>query len=98
MKARIKKTGEIVDIISFSSTKDRHIDDCVQYFDKDGNRHTTDRNYYLDFEPIQEKEIDWEQRTWEAVLAYIPLYVHDVEYTVKMAKYLIEEYKKQMDL
>ena len=115
MKAIRKETKEIVDIIShggISHTKRSH-SDYVKYINKDGVECKSDENFYLDFEPIQEKQIDWEQRTWEAALVFAnqvqSTYKSDDELTaynnfldendaVRLAKMFVEEYKMQMDL
>lgn len=69
MKARIRKTGEIVDIISYSGgTVRNNILDKVSYIDSKGVEHDREiLNFYWDFETItDEKEntsstIDWDQ-------------------------------------
>lgn len=73
MKARNRKTGEIVDIISYSSYDKERINilDYVSYIDSKGIEHPNVRglNLYWDFETINEeaniKSIDWEQRRYE---------------------------------
>lgn len=55
MKARIRKTGEIVDIICYNhfSTIRSH-QDYVSYIDSKGIEHDRESlNYYWDFEPIE---------------------------------------------
>lgn len=67
MKYKIRKTGEIIDVISYSgltSTERDEIDDWVDYIDSNGNeiKHAQ-LNLYWDLEPIQiESAIDWEQK------------------------------------
>lgn len=60
MKAKIRKTGEIVDIIyyyNFSTA--RSPKDYVSYIDSQGVEHDRESlNYYWDFEPIDEDEND----------------------------------------
>jgi hypothetical protein len=57
MKARIRKTGEIVDIICYGGSPNRRSDilDYVNYIDSKGIEHTepNNLNYYWDFEPIE---------------------------------------------
>lgn len=72
MKAKIRKTGEIVEIISYSGgTVRSNILDSVSYIDSKGVEHDREKlNYYWDFEQIDVKEdnfpkIDWEQRRYE---------------------------------
>lgn len=70
MKYKIRKTGEIIDVVSYSgltSTERDEIDDWVDYIDSNGNeiKHAQ-LNLYWDLEPIQiESAIDWEQRRYE---------------------------------
>lgn len=55
MKAKIRKTGEIVDIICYNhfSTIRSH-QDYVSYIDSKGIEHDRESlNYYWDFEPIE---------------------------------------------
>lgn len=69
MKARIRKTGEVVEIISYSSLTTRNkMIDYVAYIDSQGKEHPHEPlNFYWDFETItDEKEdtfstIDWNQ-------------------------------------
>jgi len=57
MKAKIRKTGEIVDVICYGGSPDRRSDvlDYVYYIDSQGAEHTdpSHLNYYWDFEPIE---------------------------------------------
>lgn len=67
MKARIRKTGEIVEIISYSGNTDRNdVLDRVSYIDSNGVEHPREKlNFYWDFESIRETSIapntDWQQ-------------------------------------
>lgn len=57
MKAKIRKTGEIVDVICYGGSPNRRSDvlDYVKYIDSQGVEHTEPNhlNYYWDFEPIE---------------------------------------------
>jgi hypothetical protein len=55
MKAKIRKTGEIVDVISFSNCSTiRNSLDYVSYIDSKGAEHDRESlNFYWDFEPIE---------------------------------------------
>lgn len=72
MKKRIRKTGEIVDVIAYSGCHSRMNDDYVSYIDSKGEEHQAVRglNYYLDFEDVEEEpalsetDIDWEERRY----------------------------------
>lgn len=55
MKAKIRKTGEIVDVICFNNCSTiRSYQDYVSYIDSKGIEHDRESlNYYWDFEPIE---------------------------------------------
>ena len=55
MKAKIKKTGEIVDVICYNHYATiRSHQDYVSYIDSKGIEHDRESlNYYWDFEPIE---------------------------------------------
>lgn len=68
MKAKIRKTGEVVDIVCFNCNTRRCKYDSVSYIDSKGAEHTEEPfNYYWDFEEISDLDatIDWEQRRYE---------------------------------
>lgn len=72
MKKRIRKTGEIVDVIAYASPLGaiRCQDDNVSYIDSKGVEHDREEglNYHWDFEDAKEQlatGIDWEQRRYE---------------------------------
>lgn len=72
MKKKIRKTGEIVDVISYTAPFGTQRDDTrdfVDYIDSKGRERTrVPMNIYWDFEDMEEeltKEIDWEQRRYE---------------------------------
>ena len=74
MKARNRKTGEIVDIISYSqlSAAERCSgQDYVSYIDSQGVEHyKEDLNYYWDFEPIDDiQEQHWQDVKERAAIA-----------------------------
>ena len=59
MKAKNRKTGEIVDVISFSNTTTRFDSSFVSYIDSKGIEHEAERlNYFWDFEPLPEIPIE----------------------------------------
>ena len=59
MKARNRKTGEIVDVIGFSSNTTRLDSSYVSYVDSKGIEHEGERlNYFWDFEPLPEIPIE----------------------------------------
>lgn len=73
MKKRIRKTGEIVDVISYNkySLTSRNSDlDWVSYIDSRGREYEHEKglNIYWDFEDVEEvlsTDIDWEKRRYE---------------------------------
>lgn len=75
MKKKLRKTGEIVDVISYSkySNTSRNSDlDWVSYIDSKGREHERERglNIYWDFEDIEEvpgTDISWERYRLEIV-------------------------------
>ena len=85
MKKRLRKTGEVVDVIDWHNycEKDRDKDDWVSYIDSKGVEHHVERglNMYWDFENvappelipkgavIAKKQIDWEQVRINASIA-----------------------------
>ena len=72
MKARIRKTGEVVEIITYSGGTSRNeCIDRVSYIDSKGVEHPREPlNFYWDFEQIPDvkeynfPKIDWEQRRY----------------------------------
>lgn len=70
MKARIRKTGEIVEVISYSSLTTRNETlDNVSYIDSQGKEHPHEPlNFYWDFETIiDEKEDTFSMTDWNQV-------------------------------
>lgn len=84
MKQRIRKTGEIVDVINYSAPNlGREKDDYVSYIDSKGIEHVAEHglNIHWDFEDVEEeltKQIDWEQvRTDAAISAMKGIFTND---------------------
>ena len=109
MKKRIRKTGEIVDVIMFGAPYGTERDDTrdfVDYIDSKGReRKRVPMNIYWDFEDVEEeltKEIDWEKvrikAAIEAVQVFASVYDRSYKDTAKMAvsqaDALIAELKK----
>lgn len=77
MKKRIRKTGEIVDVISYNkySLTSRNSElDWVSYIDSRGREceHEKGLNIYWDFEDVEEvlsTDIDWEQVRIKAAIS-----------------------------
>lgn len=66
MKAKIRKTGEVVDVITYSGHTYRSDIDVVSYIDSKGNECVDMKmNRFWDFEDVEENLIDWEQRRYE---------------------------------
>lgn len=81
MKAKFRKTGEIVDIISWSSNTTRDNDlDYVSYIDSNGIEHPNVKglNFYWDFESIDlenrvknlEDRVEYLNKTIDAIIRY----------------------------
>lgn len=72
MKAKIRKTGEIVDIIAYDDYKTRSVFDRVNYIDSKGVEHPNEHlNYYWDFEPIEQPNFDSNSdEHWQYVKEY----------------------------
>lgn len=74
MKARIRKTGEIVDVICYGGSPLNRSDvlDYVNYIDSQGIEHTEPNhlNYYWDFEPMETATNDhWQDVRERAAIA-----------------------------
>ena len=107
MKHRIRKTGEIISVISFNGDTTRTNFDSVCYIDSKGRERKEPYNYYWDLEEVDEsKEIDWEHRRYEIAkealsgMISIPISLMTVprsseEYAVRAVK-LADELIKQL--
>ncbi|MEL6042420.1 hypothetical protein [Bacteroides faecis] len=77
MKAKIRMTGEVVDIITYSGHTYRSDIDVVSYIDSKGNECVDMKmNRFWDFEDVEEcylstrgRIIDWEERRFELIKA-----------------------------
>lgn len=69
MKARIRKTGEIVDVINYNQYCGiRSHQDYVSYIDSKGEEHDRESlNYYWDFEPIETVAEVIDNKHWQDV-------------------------------
>lgn len=72
MKRKIRRTGEIIDVITFSGSTIRGDYDKIQFYDSKGSVIKESLNYYLDTLPVDDenKDVDWEQRRFDLVKAY----------------------------
>lgn len=103
MRKRIKKTGEIVDVIAYSSGTERCKLDSVKYIDEGGNEVSSNLNYYYDFEDIETDTSDyWTKFRHQASLAALSgininrdFWGEDVNLAIKIADNLIEKLKKK---
>lgn len=95
MKARNRKTGEIVDIIFYSQLSEagRSSQDYVSYIDSQGVEHEKENlNYYWDFEPIddtQDKEQHWQDVKERAAIAALQGLLANPSLVKEERKYLI---------
>lgn len=74
MKARIRKTGEIVDVIAFKSSEACPEKDWVRYVDSEGLDLIQELNALEDLEVIdktEDKAVDWEQRRYDLAKRYL---------------------------
>ena len=108
MKKRIRKTGEIVDVIAWYNIMgaDRGKDDSVSYIDSKGNEcvKVGGLNLAWDFEDVEEvlsTDIDWEQLRYKiAKEVFASIYdftidrINFAKYAVDAADALIAELKK----
>lgn len=76
MKKRIRKTGEIVDVISFNNlmSAERDSNDSISYIDSKGKEHHHEKglNLWWDFENVEESpksNISWEQMRIKAAIS-----------------------------
>lgn len=76
MKKRIRKTGEIVDVIDYYNLMYAERDplDSVSYIDSEGEEHHNENglNLWWDFEDVEESSnpnIDWEQMKIKAAIS-----------------------------
>ena len=72
MKRKIRRTGEIIDVITFSSSTTRSDHDQIQFYDSNGSVINESLNFYLDTLPVNDenKDVDWEQRRFDLIKAY----------------------------
>lgn len=105
MKAKIRKTGEIVDVICYNhcSTIRSH-QDYVSYIDSKGIEHDGESlNYYWDFEPFETANNEhWQDVREKAAIAALQGAAsrshhieHCVKFAVDCADKLVEELKKK---
>lgn len=111
MKAKFRKTGEIVDIISYSGNADRNdVLDRVSYIDSNGVEHPREKlNLYWDFETITDgngdtSTTDWNQVRVQASIGAMQVILSKNNYdtykdiaaqAVEYADALVKELKKQ---
>ena len=110
MKAKIIKTGEVVDVMSFKASEGCPERDWVCYVDSEGLEHKQKLNALRDLEVInktENKAVDWEQRRYEIAKEMIAAFLSNssreiyegdfktqAEYAVVFADALIAELKK----
>ena len=75
MKRKIRRTGEIIDVITFSGSTIRSDYDKIQFYDSNGSVINESLNYYLDTLPVDDKnkDVDWEQRRYEMAKTMLPI-------------------------
>ena len=109
MKARIRKTGEIVDVICYNNCSIiRSHQDNVSYIDSKGLEHDRESlNYYWDFEPIETDDNkhwqDVRERAAIAAMQGVMNFFGSIDYNkdtiaklaVEQADALVEQLKKK---
>lgn len=112
MKAKVKATGEIIDVKLYEY--DSYLGDMILREDSLNSSARKFPESELELIPsmpspivVQPKEIDWEQRTWQAsveILAAIMsrnnIKLNDLPHeqlAIRKAKVLVEKYKKQLE-
>lgn len=58
MKRKIRRTGEIIDVITFSGSTIRSDYDQIQFYDGNGSVINESLNYYLDTLPVDDENKD----------------------------------------
>lgn len=58
MKRKIRRTGEIIDVITFSGSTIRSDYDQIQFYDSNGSVINESLNYYLDTLPVDDENKD----------------------------------------
>lgn len=53
MKRKIRRTGEIIDVITFNGSTIRSDCDKIQFYDSNGSVINESLNYYLDTLPVE---------------------------------------------
>ena len=110
MKKRIRKTGEIVDVITYYNLMgaERDSNDSISYIDSKGEEHHHEKglNIHWDFEDVEEvlsTDIDWKQMKIKAAISALQGFAASpqivstetlVRWSVGAANALIEELKK----
>lgn len=109
MKAKIRKTGEIVDVICYGGRPNSRSTalDYVNYIDSQGVEHTEPNhlNYYWDFEPMETvTDENWQGVRERAAIAIMQGFLSNpsltgsakeyAEAAIDYANTLIEELKK----
>jgi hypothetical protein len=108
MKAKIRKTGEIVDVICFNNCSTiRNHQDYVSYIDSKAIEHDRESlNFYWDFEPIETATNEhWQEVRERAAIAAMQGLLSNarktgsgkeyVEAAIEYANTLVEELKKK---
>lgn len=113
MKKRLRKTGEVVDVISYSNPycSERDKCDCVSYIDSKGVEHPSEKglNLWWDFEDVEDvlsTDIAWEQTRIKAAIAALQGFTASpkiastgtlARWSVESADALIAELKKRKE-
>lgn len=62
MKKKIRKTGEVIDVVTYSCDTEPKYNDTIGCIDSNGNKKTLNLNYYWDLEDYDSSEN--EEKYW----------------------------------
>lgn len=110
MMRRIRKTGELIDVISWTgdSIRDEKID-TVSYVDSKDVEHPCEKmNFYWDTTGVDtlykpQDDFDWDKYRYEIIKSIYPACIekygfhHVLNYTIAFANDLIEKLKSEKD-
>lgn len=98
MKKKIKRSGEIIDVITFSSGTKRSKLDIVNYIDEKGEEVSANLNYYLDLEDIDDCTPDyWERLRNKAAIKFYAARISALENATTNSNKIMETAIREAD-
>ena len=107
MKKIVRKTGEIIDVITYTCGTTPEKSDVVNYVDGEGNYKSAKLNYYWDLEDIDDNKTEeeyWKEFRSQAALSILngilshstfrDDWMPDVDKSVTIANYLVKKLKE----